>query len=76
MIINNKIWLQGIGLYPAIMAKDIIPGMVLVWNYGYKSKVISTEKSKTGNSVYIITESNRKQYKRRFSGSTLLAIDN
>ena len=72
---DGKIWLQGIGLYNAIKAESVKPGNTLVWNYGYKSKVLNTIRSKTGKTVTITTESNGKQYTRRFNTDRLLAID-
>jgi hypothetical protein len=32
--------LQGVGDLPGIPASDLKPGDVLMWNYGYKSKVV------------------------------------
>ena len=72
---DGKTWLQGIGLYNAIKAENVKPGNILVWNYGYKSKVLNTICSETGKTVTITTESNGKQYKRRFNSDRLLAIE-
>ena len=72
---DSKIWLQGIGLYNAIKAESVKPGNILVWNFGYKSKVLNIVRSSTGKTVTITTESNSKQYKRRFNSDRLLAIE-
>ena len=50
--------LQGIGMRKAIEAKDLKPGMVVAWNYGYSSEVIGVEFSKTGKTLVATLKSN------------------
>lgn len=55
---KNGVHLQGFkGYFEGTKAIDIKVGDVLVWNYGFLSKVISKEISPSGKSVYLITQS-------------------
>lgn len=68
--------LQGVyGEQKAIKAGDLKPGMVTVWNYGYKEIIKSVEFSKTGKTLkaIIITESG-KELERKLSATRLVAI--
>lgn len=67
-----KIHLQSIGEVEAIQVKDIKPGIILLWNFGYTSKVVSVENK--GKSSKIITERDGKQYTRTLRNTTLLGI--
>lgn len=68
--------LQGMrGEQKAIQAKELKPGMVTLWNYGYKYIVKTVIPSKTGktlNTVLISEEG--KEYKRKFGANRLVAI--
>ena len=67
--------LQGIGRHEAIPAKELKPGMTLVWNFGYTSSLKAVKPSKTGKTVTLTTESsNGEQYERKFGVNTLIAI--
>lgn len=68
--------LQGIGKRPAILAKDLKPGMTIIWNYGYRSIVKEVELSKTGKTINLITisESNNQEYQRKHSAMSLIAV--
>lgn len=50
---ENTIQLQGIGYVPAIKVKDLKPGMITVWNYGYTDEVLSVEPSKSGKTFTV-----------------------
>lgn len=51
---SNTIKLQGIrGQQAAIKVKDLKVGGILVWNFGYKSKVVEMIPSKTGKTFII-----------------------
>lgn len=69
------IQLQGIGKQKAIEAKDLKPGMITVWNYGYKETIKSIEFSKTGKTLraIIISESGRET-ERRLKADRLVGI--
>ncbi len=69
--------LQGMyGEQKAIEAKDLKPGMVTVWNYGYKEIVKSVEPSKTGKTlkVVIVSEESGNIYERKMKATRLVAI--
>ena len=62
-IMENTVKLQGIySKQKAIPAGELKPGMVTVWNYGYKEVVKSVELTKSGKSVkcVIICESGKE----------------
>ena len=49
---TNTVKLQGMyGEQKAIRAGELKPGMVTVWNFGYKEVIKSTETTKSGKSV-------------------------
>lgn len=58
-----------------IKAKDLKPGMVTIWNYGYKEIIKSVETSKTGKTIkaIIISESG-KEFERRLGAERAVAI--
>lgn len=68
--------LQGMrGEQKAIQAKELKPGMVTLWNYGYKYIVKTVIPSKTGktlNAVLISKEG--KEYERKLGANRLVAI--
>ena len=70
----KQIHLQGIGLHDAVPVNEIKPGDVIIWNFGFSSRVIRTQMSKTGKSVTIETEAETRHYTRRYNANTLLAI--
>ena len=51
-IMTNTVKLQGMyGEQKAIRAGELKPGMVTVWNFGYKEVIKSIETTKSGKSV-------------------------
>lgn len=65
--------LIGVGDVPAIPAKDVKPGMVLMYNYGYTYEVVSADRK--GKSVYFVIRSkDGSLYKRRKGADTLTAL--
>ena len=68
--------LQGMhGEQKAIPAKDLKPGMITLWNYGYKGTIKSISFSKTGKTLKaIIISGNGKEYERRLGANRLVAI--
>ena len=49
---TNTVKLQGIYEHkPAIRATELKPGMVTIWNYGYKEIIKSIVPTKSGKSV-------------------------
>jgi len=71
----EKTRLQGVGLHPAIPAKELKPGMTAVWNFGYTSRIKAVEPTKTGKMVTVTSESNGKEYQRRFGADRLVAVE-
>ena len=72
----NTVKLQGMyGEQKAIKAVDLKPGMVTVWNYGYKEIIKSIQPTKSGKSVkcIIICESG-KELERTMRNDRLVAI--
>ncbi len=72
----NTVKLQGIyGQQKAIRAAELKPGMVTVWNYGYKEIIKSIQPTKSGKSVkcVIICESG-KELERTMRNDRLVAI--
>lgn len=69
--------LQGIGKIPAIKAKELKPGMITVWNFGYKEKIVDITPTKSGKSIKctIISMETGKYYTRTFRIDRLVAID-
>lgn len=72
-----EIYLQGVGRHEAIEAKDLKPGMITVWNYGYKELVKSVEFSKSRKTLIVVIESlpYGKEFTRRFTASRLVAVN-
>jgi len=77
------IQLQGVGKHYAIPAKDLKPGHIACWNFGYSSIVKAVELSKTGKTITITTvprsndaiRNGAKEYKRRFGANRLIAVE-
>ena len=71
----KTIQLQSVGRVPATVAKNIVVGSKLMWNFGYVNEVIQVEYSKTGKTM-VITEKTPegKEYKRRLGINRLVAI--
>lgn len=68
--------LQGTGRHLALPAKELRPGMTLVWNFGYTSVLKAIEPSKTGKTLTLTTKSeDGKLYTRKFGANTLIAVD-
>ena len=67
--------LQVIGRHEAIPAKELKPGMTLVWNFGYTSSLKAVKLSKTGKTVTLTTGgSSGEEYVRKFGVNTLIAV--
>lgn len=62
----------------AIQAMDLKPGMVTIWNYGYKELVKSVEFSKTGKTLtaVIVSMESGNVYNRKLKSTRLVAIEN
>jgi hypothetical protein len=73
----STVHLQGIGEHKAIPANELRKGMVVVWNYGYKSIVDAIEPSKTGKTLTLTLTSceTKQQHKRRVGADRLVAVD-
>lgn len=70
----GKIYLIGWGEVNAQPAGNIKVGDTLMWNYGYKSKVLSIDKT-TAKSITISTKSDTgKVCQRTMRKSTLICI--
>ena len=54
---DGKITLSGVGSINARNASNLKKGDILMYNYGYTSRVESVKPSKTGKSVSVITRS-------------------
>lgn len=69
--------LQGIGKMPAIKAKELKPGMITVWNFGYKEKIVDIAPTKSGKSIkcFIISVESGKEFNRTLRVNSLVAID-
>lgn len=72
----SYIQLQGIGKRPAIPAGNLKPGAVVIWNYGYKSTVVSVSPSKSGKIVNVIfTGSDGVSRPRKLGAARLVAVE-
>ena len=69
----EKINLQGIGNVKAIKAQDIKVGMLLIWNYGYTSKVVKIADKGT-KQIKITTETESGIYERVLSKTRLVGL--
>lgn len=71
-VTTMTIKLQGIpGYHPGTPVSELKAGDVIIWNYGYTSKVLSIEP--TGKCSYkLTTENNGKTYERIFRGTRLV----
>lgn len=69
--------LQGIGKMPAIKAKELKPGMITVWNFGYKEKIVDIIPTKTGKSIKctIISMNSGGKLTRTLRVDRLVAIE-
>lgn len=47
----ETIKIQGISEKAAVKASELKAGMICIWNFGYKSEVVSVEFSKTGKTL-------------------------
>lgn len=70
--------LQGIsGYHAGTKVKDLKPGNVIVWNFGYKSLVLNSFPSKTGKTYSVTTKSleTDKVYIRKMGADRLVVLD-
>ena len=73
---NETIQLQGIGKRKAIPAQQLKAGMIILWNFGYKSIVINSTISKTGKTITLETENeNGKRFIRKTTVNRLFAVE-
>lgn len=68
--------LQGIGKISAKQVKDLAPGDVVMWNYGYKSTVLRTLPTPTGKMYNVVMEAQDtgKVSVRRLGAERLIGI--
>jgi hypothetical protein len=71
---ENMIRLIGYGWCKAIPARDLKPGMITIWNYGYKAEVINIEFSKTGKTLIATIIENGKTFERKMKSDRLVAV--
>ena len=74
----DTIKLQGIpGHRKGTKAKDIKPGDILTWNFGYKSTVLSATPSKSGKTITLKTRSNESGniFTRKTTADRLFAVN-
>ena len=75
---TNTVKLQGIyDDKPAIRATELKPGMVTIWNYGYKEIIKSIVPTKSGKSVKctIIDCESKKEYIRTMRNDSLVVVE-
>lgn len=75
---DGKTKLDSIGEVNAYKVENIQKGDILLWNYGYTSKVKSIEASSSGKSYTVTTVSSEtgEEYRRTMRKGRLLAIAN
>lgn len=78
---NDTIHLQGIGRVPAKLAGNVVVGDILVWNYGYTSRVLSIRQASPCFIELTIlevgpghSEAEGKQFTRRLKIDRLVAV--
>lgn len=75
---TGTVKLQGIsGYHNGTKVKDLKPGNVIIWNFGYKSLVLNSFPSKTGKTYSVTTKSleTDKVYIRRMGADSLVVLD-
>lgn len=69
-----KIHLQGIGEKPAIYAKDLKPGDIIICNFGFIQTVTEIRK-RSEKSIFVTVQSESgKLYEKRYLNTRLVAI--
>lgn len=73
---DGTVQLQGYGRADAYNAENIKKGDILLWNYGYTSKVKNVESTPSGKSVKITTTDSRSgnEYTNTYRKNRLLAV--
>lgn len=74
----GSVKLQGIpGYHTGTKVKDLKPGDVIVWNYGYKSLVLNSFPSKTGKTYSVTTKSleTNMPHIRKMGADRLVVLD-
>ena len=67
--------IQGIGARPAVPAEQLRAGMIILWNYGYTSTVVSVVPSSSGKTLTLTTRNAAgKEFSRKTTRSRLFAI--
>lgn len=68
--------LQGIGKRKAIPAYKLVPGSVILYNFGYKGLVLAVQPSATGKTYTITTKDEKGRiYSRKTTKDRLFAIE-
>lgn len=75
---DGKVSLSGVGSVNARNASNLKKGDILMFNYGYTSRVESVTPSKTGKSVTVTTRSSisGEKYTKNYRSNALLGIGN
>lgn len=72
----TTIHLIGYGRQKAVPASELQPGDTLIWNYGYRSKVLSITKSeKSSIWTFHLQSNNGIQSDRRMKKTRLVAVE-
>lgn len=67
-------WLQGVGAHGGKPAGEVVPGDVLVWNYGHTS-LVTAILSSTKQTVTVQTLCDGKPYERKLHKARIVAIE-
>lgn len=75
---DGKVSLSGVGNVNARNASNLKKGDILLFNYGYTSRVESVSPSKTGKSVTVTTRSSisGEKFTKTYRSNALLGIGN
>lgn len=71
----RSIHLQGIyGEVPAIPSRELKKGNIIIWNFGYKSKVLDIVKE-TKTQIIVLLECEGRKNERRLGKNRLVAVE-
>ena len=73
---NKEVQLQGVGKMPGKPVKELKPGDVVFWNFGYSSEVLEMKPTKTGKTFDVLLKCNQSGNigTRRLRAERLVAI--
>ena len=74
---ENTVKLQGIpGYQPAKPVRELTPGNIICWNFGYTSEVLKVQPSKTGKTYTVTTRSadTGNVYERKMGANRLVVV--